>query len=218
MAVVHDRWQEWPVYWNAIWVGTLAAIAVALIIGLIGVAVGMHVLGPSGRVVDWHKFAIGSLIFSVVGAFFAFVVGGWVAGKIAGILHSEPAMLHGAIVWLLAVPFLLVFVGLGAGSYFGSWYGGLAGTPAWVTPAQVAQSPVASEEQKAKAKEDARAARNSALGAVTALLLGLIGSVLGGWMASGEPMSFMYDRNKQRLRSQPVYAQGRAPEVRTPTV
>src|SRR6266851_1529466 len=35
-------------------------------------------------------------------------------------------------------------------------------------------------------------ARNGALAALTALLLGLVGSVVGGWMASGEPMTFTY--------------------------
>jgi hypothetical protein len=39
-------------------------------------------------------------------------------------------------------------------------------------------------------------ARNTALGALTALLLGLVGSVLGGWMASGEPMSFTHYRKR----------------------
>jgi len=39
-----------------------------------------------------------------------------------------------------------------------------------------------------------RAVRNAALGAVTALLLGLVGSVIGGWMASGEPMTFGHHR------------------------
>jgi hypothetical protein len=32
----------WPVSWNGIWVGTLAALAVGLIIGFIGTAVGAH--------------------------------------------------------------------------------------------------------------------------------------------------------------------------------
>jgi len=39
-------------------------------------------------------------------------------------------------------------------------------------------------------------ARNGALGALTALLLGLVGSVVGGWMASGEPMTFTYHRTR----------------------
>jgi hypothetical protein len=32
--------------------------------------------------------------------------------------------------------------------------------------------------------------------AVTALLLGLVGGVIGGWMASGEPMTFTYYRTR----------------------
>lgn len=38
--------------------------------------------------------------------------------------------------------------------------------------------------------------RNMALGAVAALLIGLMGAVIGGWMASGEPMSFTYYRRR----------------------
>jgi len=40
--------------------------------------------------------------------------------------------------------------------------------------------------------EAARAFRNAALVTVTALLLGLVGAVLGGWLASGEPMNLTY--------------------------
>jgi hypothetical protein len=190
-----ETWVPWPVSWSAIWVGALAAIALALLFGLVGIALGLHLLGPSGRIVDWHKFGIGALIFSVCGAFFSGVVGGWVAGRIAGILRSEPAMLHGAIVWLVTVPLLLALAALGAGSYFGGWYGGLAGQAVWATPPSVpGPAPGAPLEQEA-----ARVARNSALGAVTALLLGLVGSVLGGWMASGEPMTFTYYRTRQAM-------------------
>jgi hypothetical protein len=176
-----DAWTGWPVYWGAIWVGTLAALAVTLIVGLGAIALGAHQLGPAGRIVTWNQFGIGALIFSVVGAFFAFVVGGWVTTKIAGIMRRETGMLHGAIVWLLAVPFLVAFAALGAGEFFG-WWGGLAGTPVWVTPSTVAADPNA-----------AAIARNSALGAITALLLGLVGAVIGGWMASGERMWFSQD-------------------------
>src|SRR3954451_19574257 len=103
----YPTWVHWPVNWTAVWVGALAALATALILGLAGISLGMHVLGTEGRVVDWGKFKIGTLIFSVFGAFIAFVVGGWVTARIAGTRHSEPAMLHGAIAWLVAVPLLL---------------------------------------------------------------------------------------------------------------
>jgi hypothetical protein len=194
-----ETWVPWPVSWSAIWVGALATIALALLFGLVGIALGLHLLGPSGRIVDWHKFGIGALIFSVCGAFFSGVVGGWVAGKVAGILRSEPAMLHGAIVWLVTVPLLLALAALGAGSYFGGWYGGLAGQAVWATPPSVPGPALEPAARAAAEQEAARVARNSALGAVTALLLGLVGSVLGGWMASGEPMTFTYYRTRQAM-------------------
>jgi hypothetical protein len=201
-----ETWIPWPVCWSGIWVGALTAIALALLFGLVGIALGFHLLGPSGRIVDWHKFGIGALIFSVCGAFFSGVVGGWVAGKIGGLLRSEPAMLHGAIVWLVTVPLVLVLAALGAGSYFGGWYGGLAGQAVWVTPPSVlGPAPGTTLDPAARAaaeQEAARVARNSALGAVTALLLGLVGSVLGGWMASGEPMTFTYYRTRTGLTTQ----------------
>jgi uncharacterized membrane protein YeaQ/YmgE (transglycosylase-associated protein family) len=178
---VVQRWEivGWPVNWSAIWIGALAALAVGLVFGLVGTAIGAY---QEMHIVSWRKFHFWTLVFSVCGAFFAFAVGGWVAGKILGARHAETSMLHGAAAWLVTIPILLVLASLGSGSYFGIWYAGLAGTPVWVAP-------VAMDPQIALTL-----ARNGALGAVTALLLGLVGSVVGGWMASGEPMSITYYR------------------------
>jgi hypothetical protein len=216
----YERWNHWPVNWTAICVGALASIAAVLVFSLIGVALGAHLLGPEHRVVDLRKIGLTTLALSVLGAFLAFVIGGWVAGKIAGILHSEPAMLHGGIVWLVAVPILIVLIGLGAGSAFGGWYSGLAGTPSWsaqapfdrpeapfatATEAERTQYRVEQTEYRRKAQqwqEDSpKVARNTALGTLTALLLGLVGGVVGGWMASGEPMTFTHKRTRSAARS-----------------
>jgi hypothetical protein len=62
----------------------------------------------------------------------------------------------------------------------------MAGTPVWATSSTVTADPNA-----------AMVARNSAIGAVTALLIGLMGSLIGGWLASGEPMSLTYRRMKE---------------------
>jgi hypothetical protein len=182
----HDEsWIHWPVHWSAIWVGALAALVTALVFGLIGIAVGAHQVGPARNIIRWSDFGFGALVFSVFGAFIAFVVGGWIAGRVAGIRRSEPAMLHGAITWLVTVPILLVLMALGAGDYFGGWYSGLAGHPIWAQPAVTTVDPTA-----------AAATRNGALGALAALLLGLTGSVVGGWMASGEPMTLAHHRER----------------------
>lgn len=175
----------WPVSWSAVWVGTLSAIALALIFGLVGTAVGAHHVGHPFA--TWKDVGFWTLVWSVFSAFLSFALGGWVATKVAGFRRSETAMLHGAIVWLVAVPLLLVLLSFGATTYLGSWYGGLAGTPAWVV-----QPPVAAQDSLAAA----RAARNTATAAVVALLLGLVGGVIGGWMASGEPMTFTHYRTR----------------------
>jgi hypothetical protein len=173
------EWRAWPVVWSGVWVGALAALAVGLIIGLIGFAVGAH---EASRVMRWSNVKFITLVFSVCGAFFAFVVGGWAAVRIAGIRRSEPAMLHGSIVWVLAVPMLVVLSTLGA--QLGGWYVGLAGTPAWAMAVPPVDPVLAA------------GMRNTALAAVAALLLGLVGAVIGGWMASGEPMTFAYYRRR----------------------
>src|SRR2546425_8716206 len=178
-TVTNQQWEAvvWPVSWSAIWVGGVAALATGLIFGLAGTALGAY---SETRIVSWHKFQMGALVFSICGAFFAYAIGGWAAGKILGARRAEYAVLHGAIAWLITIPALLVLASLGAAGYFGAWYGGLAGAPAWAPPI-VAVDPQA-----------AIIARNGALGALTALLVGLAGGVIGGWMASGEPMTLTY--------------------------
>jgi hypothetical protein len=215
-------WHAWPVNWSAVGVGALAALAAITTFGLIGVALGFHVVGVENRVVDLRNVTLITLIYSVFSAFLASVLGGWVAGKIAGACRSEPAMLHGAISFLATVPILILLAGLGAGSYFGGWYGGLSGSPSWATTASApfdrpepldTTATVAEREQYAAdqreyrenvkkwREETPRATRNAALGAMTALLLGLMGSVIGGWMASGEPMTFTHHKTRDRLTS-----------------
>jgi len=214
----YEQWVYWPVNWSAAWVGALASLAAGILFGLIGIAVGMQSVDSTSRIVDLHKITIGTLIFSVCVSFFAFVIGGWVAGKIAGILRAEPAMLHGSIVRLLATPALVLLAALGAGSSIGAWHASLA-TPYSANSAAVpfdrpdALDAAASAEERTAYRNDMatyrtkvtqwreetpRAVRNSALGAATALLLGLVGSVLGGWLACGEPMSVMHYKTRQR--------------------
>ena len=216
VATRHERWAHCHVNWSAVWLGALAAFSVLLLFGLVGTALGAHLLGPEHRIVDVKKIGIWTLILSVCAAFFSSVIGGWVAGKIAGILHSEPAMLHGAFVWLLTVPMLVLCAAIGASSLLDGWYEGLAsGSARHVTAPFVRPDPlgvaatsddvVTFKSQQAEYnrniqqwnEDTPKVTRNTALGAVTALLLGLLGSVIGGWMASGEPMNFNHFQTRK---------------------
>ena len=48
--------RAWPVNWSAIWVGALASLAVALIFGLIGTAIGAHQVGTSRKCARFLSF------------------------------------------------------------------------------------------------------------------------------------------------------------------
>ena len=175
------EWVIWPVSWSAIWVGALTAMAVGVLIGLVGLALGAN---EATQYVDWKKLHLIGLIFSVGGAFFGYVAGGWVAARIAGRVRSEPAILHGAIVWLVTIPMLLLLGAVGAVGHVGGWYSGLA--------------TIAAGTKALSDAEMAEAIRNNALATAVALLIGLIGAVVGSWMASGEPMTLTHYRTRDR--------------------
>jgi uncharacterized membrane protein len=216
--IAHERWAHIHINWTAIWIGALTAFALLVVIGLIATALGAHLVGVEYRVVDVRKISIWTTVIGVCGAFFAAVAGGWAAVKIAGILHSEPAMVHGSIVWLLTVPMLVAASTFGV---VGGWYAGLGANSAVAanapfvrpdplvvnaTQAEIANYQLQHAEYNREVKlwreETPKVARNAALLAITALLIGLIGSVLGGWMGSGEPMNFShYHTREPRFRT-----------------
>lgn len=190
--VASSTWTVWPVNWTAIAIGAMAAIVAAVILGLAGTAIGAHKTGLEGRITSWSGVGFASLAFAVISSFFAFVIGGWVAARIAGIRRAEDAMLHGAVVWVLAV-FVMIALAAASGAVFNGWYASIAPTPAVpAVPGQPADPHLAI------------ALRNGALATVAAFLIGLMGSVIGGWVASGEPMTI----GKYRIRLEPH------PEVR----
>jgi hypothetical protein len=179
----------WPLSWTAVITGALATLAAITIFGLFGTAAGIGALSEIKDFSTWQEVNIGMLAGAIFGAFFANVIGGWVAGKITGTRYAEPAILHGAIAWLISIPILLVFLAIGAGKTFGGWYGGIVGAVGSSAPGAVVLSPLAT--------------RHIATTAATALLVGLIGSVLGGWMASGEPMSINHHKTRARVAPRP---------------
>ncbi|HTE06312.1 MAG TPA: hypothetical protein VK824_08965 [Planctomycetota bacterium] len=191
----------WRVHWSAVIVGALVTLAALVVLGLAGVALGGGVLGVSPRDIDdWHRVGWGAVVLTVLGAFFASAAGGWVAGRIAGLRLAEPAMLHGAVVWLVAVPLLIVCAALGARSYMDPWHAGLAGSLPSAAAPFVPSASLSAERggltppTAAEVERTAKVASHGALATLTAVLLGLMGGVIGGWIASGEPMHFAHYR------------------------
>jgi hypothetical protein len=205
-------WERWPLAWSAIIVGAAVSVSSALILGLLGISIGLHKFSADGRMMslgDWKEAGAGAFIFTVVAAFAGYYIAGWVAGKLSGFRRAEPAALHGALTWVFSLPVLMLLIALGAGTYLGAAYGdfGRPPVPAYGITRGWQPDPTSNIEPDrpslfssrrviAVAPEEARATRNGALGILTALLLGLMGAVVGGWRASGEPFAVAYERNR----------------------
>jgi len=185
-VVREDSWTAWPVYWSPVIVGALASVVAVVLFGVIGTALGSWKAGNEGRVTDFSGVGRVAVAYAVFASFFAFVIGGWVTARIAGIRRAEPAILHAAIAFLVATVVLLVMASFG-GAVFNGWYVGLAPSPAVPTPAGQPVDPTV-----------AKAAAAGATVAAAALLIGLAGSVVGGLMGSGERMDFSF-YNRERV-------------------
>lgn len=164
--------------WSGIWVGALTAVVAAVLFGFIGTAIGAHAAGAEGRVTSWSGVGFAALAYAVFSSFLAFVLGGYVAVRIAGVRVPETAALYGAITFVIATVVLLALASQAA-QYLNGWYSGLA-------PAPAAQPAVAGQPVDPNI---AKAARSSAMAAAAAMLIALMGGVIGGWMGSGEPMT-----------------------------
>src|SRR6266850_6428577 len=187
-VVREDSWTAWPVYWSPVVVAALASVVAVVLFGAIGTAVGSYKAGSEARITDFSGVGRVAVAYAVFASFLAFVIGGWITARIAGIRRAEPAILHAAIAFLVATVVLIAMASFG-GAVFNGWYVGLAPSPAVPTPTGQPVDPNA-----------AKAAAAGATAAAVAMLLGLAGGVVGGWMGSGERMDFsFYERERVRL-------------------
>ena len=46
-TIMRESWVQWPVFWSAVWVGALSAIALLLIFGLTGIVLGAYAARPA---------------------------------------------------------------------------------------------------------------------------------------------------------------------------
>ena len=179
-------WRGWHLDWSAVWAGALAMLVAGALFSLIALAVGAQ-KAVDARVLKWADVPLATIAFSVLGAFLASAIGGWIAARMSGARLAEPAILHGVVAWLVLMGIVMTLAALaGAHSFAGGYLGNL--TPPGA-PAPTAGAPVDPNA--------AIAIRNAAAGSVLGILIGLMGAVVGGWIASGEPLTLAHYRTTE---------------------
>lgn len=105
------------VSWGAIFAGASIAIAVLVLLGLLGIAVGATILEPdSSDSPSARAFGTGAGIWWTVSGILALFAGGWSAGRLAGLRRQWEGPLHGLVAWAVTTTALVILMGSALGA------------------------------------------------------------------------------------------------------
>ncbi len=95
--------------WRAIIAGTVAGLAIHLLLTLLGLGLGIGSLEPITDENPAAKLGLGAAIAWCVSALIALWSGGWVAGRFVPATYKRSGSLHGFLVWSLATVAMFIF-------------------------------------------------------------------------------------------------------------
>jgi hypothetical protein len=105
--------------WSSILAGVTAAIAVQLLLNLLGIGVGAATINPQQGQQAGQGLAVGAAIWFVISIIISLFVGGWIAGRLAGVPNKKDGALHGFVTWALASLVLFYLLSTAVGGLLG---------------------------------------------------------------------------------------------------
>lgn len=103
------------VSWGSIFAGALVAISCQLVLSLLGMGIGFTAIDPATEANPLSGVGTGALLWWSLSMLISLFLGGWVAGRLAGIPRSVDGFLHGFLSWgvvtIASVLFLTTAVG-----------------------------------------------------------------------------------------------------------
>lgn len=120
--------------WPAILAGAVMALAVQILLAMLGTGIGLSTLDPlaAGDSPTAGAFGIGAAVWWGVSSLVALFAGGWVASRLSGMLHRTEGALHGLLTWAVALLVTVYLVSSAAGALVRG-AAGVLGTAASVT-------------------------------------------------------------------------------------
>jgi hypothetical protein len=172
---------DWRIQWGPIVAGLLSALTAMTLLSLLGAAIGLTAF-QAGAVqgAPAASAARNAAVWSGVSALLSFLLGGYVATRVAGLLDRGWGAWHGALVFMLAIPVLFWLAGQGLGAVVG----GLSGYAATFNPGYLADPARAAAPgvEPSDVLRAAAAARNAAWAALVGVALALGAGALGGYL------------------------------------
>ena len=164
--------------WGPVLAGLVTTLASMLVLTVLGLAIGLSVFEPTS---DGGDVGTAAAIWSALSALVSFLLGGWVAGKTAGVRGDDNALLNGFMVGAAALALTLWLASMGVGNLLGG-IGNNIDEIARVGRDQFANVDTQATAQNARntATDAYDEARNGAWGTLAAMALALGASTVGG--------------------------------------
>ncbi|MEG3192075.1 hypothetical protein [Lysobacter sp. D1-1-M9] len=105
--------------WGAILAGVVIALAVHVLMGVLGIAIGASVIDPMSEANPVEGIGIGSGIYFVITVIVAMLAGGCVAGALAVIQTRRDRTLHGLAMWSVVTLLTVMLLATGLGRLIG---------------------------------------------------------------------------------------------------
>lgn len=90
------------VSWGSILLGLAIAIAIQILLGLLGIGLGFAIVDPVDPMGGIGAWSVATSVYLVISQIIALFIGGYVASHLAPSLTDRTAMLHGLAIWALA--------------------------------------------------------------------------------------------------------------------
>lgn len=95
--------------WSAVFAGVFIAIAIQLLLSLLGLSIGFGSINPVEDARPFSGLGTGALIWWIVTMLISLFAGGWVAGWFSNQVQKTDLILHGLITWCL-LTFLNIYL------------------------------------------------------------------------------------------------------------
>ncbi len=123
-AVIPDAASSKRISWAAVFAGVILVLVIQLLLNMLGVGIGMSTVDATqGETPSAQTFGISAGIWWGVSSLIALFIGGWIAGRLAGIPRKTDGMIHGLLTWGLATLLLVYLLTTAVGSVMGGAFG-----------------------------------------------------------------------------------------------
>lgn len=85
--------------WQAIFGGLIMAMAVQLLLTVLGVSIGATAINPMTQQNPGEEMGIAAGVWLIVITIISLFIGGWVAGRLSGFGRTTEGALHGLVTW-----------------------------------------------------------------------------------------------------------------------